>query len=226
MFLIARVATICEWCVRRRKNSTRDVKVICHSCIAIAYQLLASPSPQRKKTSLVSPEIEMLDELDDLAERQNEERIVQRRRRDSPNDLEDVLLRPNPSVHGEQRVPRRWRVLLPRLEVRPLQLLILHAHVERLHDPLAGHERLGRRFVHFGRVGLSGGGGVDFARGEDAQLVTVGTGVDVRGVELFELALALFFEEKLIEIRRVREGRRTARKNRYAQARRSSPTDE
>lgn len=158
----ARVATICEWCVRRRKNSTRDVSVICHSC---PDQKRVSEQPPHRNneeiTDLERPEVQVLDELNDLAEGQDEERVVQARRRDPPHHLQHVFLGTDPAVHAKDRVPRWCRDLLRRLDAQLGDLVLVRTRdgpvefrdVEGLDDALSRHEGLGRRFGHVGRFG-------------------------------------------------------------------------
>lgn len=108
--------------------------------------------------NLVSPVVEVFDELGDLAEGQDEKGIVQACRRDLPRDLEDILLGSNASIHLEDGVPTRYSNLGRHLGVQSASLLlvsggegsVVRREVEGLHDPLSGHEGLGGGLADLG----------------------------------------------------------------------------
>lgn len=62
---------------------------------------------QRDLPRMLSPHVEVLNQLRDLAKWQHKQRIVQTRRRDLSNDLQHVLVRSTSTVHREHGVARR-----------------------------------------------------------------------------------------------------------------------
>ena len=83
--------------------------------------------------------------------------------------------------------------------VRALRLALRVREFERLHDPLARHERLRRLLRHRGRLcgGARRGGGTLGRAAPDRGVVAVEGVGDAGLVERLELALALFLEEQL-----------------------------
>lgn len=123
---------------------------------------------------------------------------MQRRVGDALDDLEHVQLGRDLAEHLEERVGFRQRQQrglgraqrrLGLLKVAPRDALVV-GNVERLHDLLARHERLGRLLRDLGRLGLLA-----------ALLVVVVGPVERFGhvgvVQALHLLLALLLEEQL-----------------------------
>jgi hypothetical protein len=155
---------------------------------------------------LVRPDVDVLDQLHDVSEREDEQRVLQLRGRDRANDLEDILLRRTVVVHAKDGVAGRVRYALGHLLRRhPSHLVVVGAQgsavrlgqLERLEDPFTGHQGLGRRLGHLGRLCLRH----FFAGREHAQLVAVAARVRRVRVHLFEFAFSLLLEEQLQEKR-------------------------